>query len=74
MEENNYHGRSFEEAFININNASLISNLNTMYGIDSETKEILNSTKTFDEKTRDIILKKSDFASSLLWNSIDKKM
>jgi predicted ATP-dependent endonuclease of OLD family len=74
LEENNYHGRSFEEAFININNASLISSLDTMYGIDSETKEILNSIKTIDEKTRGIILKKSDFASSLLWNSLTKNV
>lgn len=72
LEENNYHGRSFEEAFININKEGLISNVDTLSGIDSKSEETLNSSKTIDEITSGILIKKSDFASSLLWNALTK--
>lgn len=70
LEENGYHGRSFEEAFININIDELTSNVGSLTGINGNTDEILKSSKTIDEKTHEILDKKSDFASSLLWNSL----
>lgn len=70
LKENDYHGRSFEEAFINVNLESLIKNVSSLAGINCESKEVLESTKTLDEKTKEILEKKSDFASSLLWNSL----
>lgn len=70
LKENEYHGRSFEEAFININTDALISNVSTVTGIDDKSKDILESDKTVDEKTTEMLKKKSDFASSLLWNAL----
>lgn len=74
LEENSYHGRSFEEAFINVNIDNLISNVDSLAGIKGNPEEILKSSKTIDKKTHEILDKKSDFASSLLWNSLTRNV
>lgn len=59
LEENGYHGRSFEEAFININIVELTSNVDSLTGISGDAEEILKSDKTIDDKTDEILDKKN---------------
>lgn len=63
--ENSYHARSFEDAFININLAQIKANLESIKGIKNE--EEFDSNPDMYELTRQVIDEKSDFASSLLF-------
>jgi len=66
--ENDYHARSFEDAFISINLGLISSNKNELNGLKLK-KEIVDTRTDFFELT-EIILKsegKSDFASSILY-------
>jgi len=67
IEENEYHGRSFEESFISINIDNLKKNISRMKGLYSNAKGQLETVKDFDVLTNSILDKKSEFASSLLW-------
>ncbi len=63
--ENNYHPRSFEDAFININLHQIkkeCANINGLKCVD----EFDNNTDIYD-LTQKVIDKKSDFASSILF-------
>lgn len=72
LEENNYHGRSFEEAFISINVENLKKHLSSINGLNGDAKNLLETCTDFDVLTKSILVKKSDFASSLLWLALTK--
>ncbi|WP_319481262.1 ATP-dependent endonuclease [uncultured Draconibacterium sp.] len=74
LEENGYHGRSFEESFININIENLKNNIGGIIGLKSDANEKLDTLSDIDELTGDILEKKSDFASSLLWLAFTKNV
>lgn len=67
IEENGYHGRSFEESFISINVENLKNNISKIQGLSSNAENELETVSDFDALTGSILEKKSEFASSLLW-------
>lgn len=70
IEENGYHGRSFEESFISVNIDELKSNILKIEGLIPNAKEELNGVTTatdFYQLTEKILDKKTAFASSILW-------
>lgn len=71
-EQDNYHGRSFEEAFIHQNKQLLIDNINDIRGLKNNPKEKLESSSDIDAIVDEILDKKSDFASSILWLALTK--
>jgi predicted ATP-dependent endonuclease of OLD family len=73
--ESDYHGRSFEESFISLNLKEIYENKEELEGL----KNIKNITKdlkeiTVDELVKDILDKKSSFASSLLYLALIKNI
>lgn len=64
-EENGYYPRSFEDAFINVNLAELKEQKAQLLGLKN-IDEMDTSDDIYD-LTKEIIDKKSDFASSLLY-------
>ena len=69
-EENGYHARSFEDAFININFDLIKTYIEQIKGLKNEEKLNSGFPENKDEiynLTQDIIDKKSDFASSILY-------
>lgn len=72
IEENRYQGRSFEEAFINVNRETLKAHISEINGVKKETERSLNEIADVDVLTKRILDKKSDFASSLLWLALAK--
>lgn len=72
LEENNYHGRSFEESFISINVDNLKNNIFEIKGLRSDAESELSTVTDFDVLTKSILDKKSEFASSLLWLALTK--
>lgn len=74
LEENDYHGRSFEESFISINVDNLKANISEIKGLKDDAYESLNTIDDIDELTKRILEKKSDFASSLLWLALTKNV
>ena len=64
-EENGYYPRSFEDAFINVNLATLKKYQDQLFGLKNKD-EIDNNGDIYD-LTQQIIHKKSDFASALLY-------
>ena len=67
IEENGYHGRSFEESLMSINIDNLKNNISKIKGLSSDAKNDLDTVTDFDILTKSILKKKSEFASSLLW-------
>lgn len=65
-EEDNYHARSFEDAFIHANLAKIKENINEISGLKSKHLFAENSIDTY-ELTEKTLCKKSDFASSILY-------
>lgn len=65
-EENKYHARSFEDAFINVNFAQLKSNLSDISGLKNEDNFDEDPTDMYTF-TQNVLDEKSDFASSLLF-------
>lgn len=63
--ENGYYPRSFEDAFINVNLATLKKHKDQLLGL--KNKDEINSNGNIYNLTQKIIDKKSDFASSLLY-------
>jgi len=64
-EEKNYHGRSFEDAFIDLNRALIEKKLDALEGL--KNKKDFTSYVNAYELTEHILDKKSAFASSLLF-------
>lgn len=71
-EEEGYHGRSFEEAFISLNVQNLLDNITELNGLKPNAEQELKENKDFDDLTLKILNKKSEFASSLLWVALTK--
>lgn len=71
--ENKYHGRSFEDAFISINQELLKTNKDSIGGLKNKEK-LDETTNDYYELTESILAEKSAFASSLLWLSLTKSV
>ncbi|OCL86150.1 ATP-dependent nuclease [Arcobacter porcinus] len=65
IEENGYHSRSFEDAFVKVNLQKLIDNKVNLNGLKNR-ENIIMRTDIY-ELTEEILDKKSDFAFSLLY-------
>ena len=72
LEENGYHGRSFEESFISINIENIKSNISEIQGLSSDAESKIDTVTDFDILTDSILKKKSEFASSILWLALAK--
>jgi len=70
--ENNYHARSFEDAFININLASIKTNRESINGL--QNIDDLDTVTDIYDLTERILKKKSDFAFSLLYLALSKNI
>ena len=64
-DENSYHARSFEDAFINVNLAQIKANLDSMGGLKNE--DDFDTCADMYQLTKQVIEEKSDFASALLF-------
>ena len=64
-EEDEYYPRSFEDAFINVNLATLKKHQGQLLGL--KNKDEIDTNDNIYDLTQKIIDKKSDFASSLLY-------
>jgi len=71
-EQNGYHGRSFEESFISLNAQKLLENISDLRGLNSNAENQLINNTDYDDMTEQILGKKSEFASSLLWLALTK--
>jgi len=69
--ESNYHGRSFEDAFISLNIDIIKEYRDQLLGLKN-LKE-LDNADNFYQLTEDILDKKSDFASSILYLGLSNK-
>lgn len=65
-EENNYHARSFEDAFIAINLDEINKQKDKLDGLKLKSK-LADKNPDYYQLTEDILGGKSEFASSLLW-------
>jgi len=72
-EENKYHGRSFEDAFISANFDLLKLNKESISGLKNKTN-LDKVTSDYYALTNLILDEKSAFASSLLWLSLTKSV
>ena len=68
--ENDYHARSFEDAFIGLNIKKIKDNSDVILGL--KLKSELESNTDMYDLTNKIIDKKSDFAASLLFLALSK--
>lgn len=68
--ESGYHGRSFEDAFISINFDQIKMAKDSLWGL--KNKSSLDDGLDFYTLTNKILDKKSDFAASLLFESLSK--
>ncbi len=68
--ENEYHARSFEDAFISLNIEKIKANIGGIWGLKRKS-ELKSNTDMYD-LTNKIIDKKSDFAASLLFLALSK--
>lgn len=66
IEDNNYHARSFEDAFISSNLDEINKQKNKLEGLKLESK-LADKNPDYYKLTEDILRNKSEFASSLLW-------
>lgn len=71
QEENGYHARSFEDAFINLNKDDIKSNLDNIQGLKKKQK-LEDKTLDIYDLTDSILDKKSDFAASLLFLALSE--
>lgn len=65
LEEDGYHWRSFEEAFISKNLEKIKDNVDKIRGL--KNCSVLDTEKDIDKLTKKILDKKADFADSLLF-------
>lgn len=69
-EEDGYHARSFEDAFVSINLTKLQARKDTLAGLKNKKKFEEFDGKDFYSLTNSVIDKKSDFAGSLLYAAL----
>lgn len=67
-DQNGYHGRSFEDAFISINKSYLESNLDSFVGIKNK-RYFRDSTKDAYYLAEHCVNKKTHFAMDIIYNS-----
>ena len=71
QKEESYYPRSFEDAFINVNLQTLKDNKNDLLGI--KNIDAFDNDQDVYELTKNVVEKKSDFASSLLYLAYTNK-
>lgn len=69
-EEKGYHARSFEDAFIALNLSEIAKRKESIEGLKNETKLVPSALVDYYELTSEVIDKKSDFASSILFEAL----
>lgn len=72
IEEDGYHGRSFEDSFISINFNEIKKQMKNLDGLKCKAS-LNNLSSDFYEITNTILNGKSEFASSLLWLALSKE-
>ncbi|MCW8895008.1 AAA family ATPase [Sulfurimonas sp.] len=72
IEEDSYHARSFEDAFIKVNLLELITNKDDLRGLKNRD-ELIETTEIY-ELTDRVLNKKSDFAFSLLYLALSRNI
>lgn len=69
LEQNGYHARSFEDAFLSINSDKIVENLDNLQGIKNKSK-LVDEPLDYYKLTEEILAKKSDFAASVLYSAL----
>lgn len=72
INENGYHARSFEDAFIKVNLTELINQKDNLRGLQNKN-ELIDTIEIYNLTER-ILKKKSDFAFSLLYIALSKNI
>lgn len=70
FETNNYHARSFEDAFIALNFDEIVAKKDSLEGLKNKSDLTVSDNVDFYELANKVIDKKSDFASSLLLSAL----
>jgi len=70
LDENGYHARSFEDAFISLNVENIKAKKDELWGLKNKSK--LDDCSDMYELTKSVIDKKSDFSASLLYLSLSE--
>ncbi|TLP60437.1 DUF2813 domain-containing protein [Parasedimentitalea maritima] len=68
--EGDYHARSFEDAFIALNLSEIALRKESVQGLKNRSKLDTSETVDFYKLTNEVIDKKSDFASSILFEAL----
>lgn len=68
--ENDYHARSFEDAFIALNLSEIAARKENVEGLKNSSKLDASGAVDFYKLTNEVIDKKSDFASSILFEAL----
>lgn len=69
--EGHYHARSFEDAFLSVNLEKIKENVKDLMGLQNKSE--LNGTKDPYDLIEEILVKKSHFASSVLYLALAKE-
>jgi predicted ATP-dependent endonuclease of OLD family len=74
--ESGYHGRSFEDAFISLNKDLLIEQSDYLEknGLATDFKTEIESSEDYYNITENILKKKSEFASAILWLALTSQV
>ncbi|CAA0175709.1 ATP-dependent endonuclease [Tenacibaculum maritimum] len=72
--QNDYHARSFEDAFISVNLGDLKKYKDEIRGLKNRKEISTHTGKDFYDLTDKILDIKSEFASSLLWLTLTKEV
>ena len=74
--ESEYHGRSFEDAFMSVNKKLLLEHSDYLKknGLDSEFEDELKASEDYYSITENILNKKSEFASAILWLALTSEV
>ncbi|MCD9574530.1 ATP-dependent nuclease [Flavobacterium soyae] len=75
IEEENYHGRSFEDAFLSINLKKIVDSKDDISGLKKKDK-LIDGRTDFYELNQEVLKDdgKSDFASSILYLALTDKV
>lgn len=72
IEEEGYHARSFEDAFIALNLTDIVTKIDAIEGLKNKAELVSSGEVDFYALTGKVISKKSDFASSILFEALAK--
>lgn len=73
VKEKGYQGRSFEDAFVSVNLDLLIAQKDNILGLKN-IKKLTSDRTDFYELTEEVLDKKSDFASSILYLALTENV